>query len=225
MKKDLPDYSLYLVTDRRTARGRSLEEVVRDAVEGGVTVVQLREKDASTRDFLELAVGLKAVTGRSGVPLIINDRVDIALACRADGVHLGQDDMNCRVAREIVGSRRIIGVSVSSVEEAVEAEANGADYLGVSPIFDTPTKTDTPPATGLDGLSGIRRAVRLPLVAIGGINLANAAAVIRHGADGIAVVSAIMANPEPRSAARTLKLAIADGRRSRAACRREETVR
>jgi len=207
-----PDYTLYLVTDRRTACGRDLEDVVREGIEGGVTMVQLREKGASARDFLERAMALRAVTSRFGAPLIINDRVDIALACRADGVHLGQDDMKCRQAREIVGSRRIVGVSVSTVEEALKAEANGADYLGVSPVYNTPTKTDTPPATGLDGLSRIRRAVQLPLVAIGGITVANAAAVIRAGADGVAVVSAIVASPEPRAAARALRLAIADGR-------------
>lgn len=215
MNKITPDYTLYLVTDRAAARGRSLEDVVHEAIEGGVTMVQLREKNAATNEILELAMALRAVTARSGVSFIINDRVDIALACGADGVHVGQNDMKCSVARKIVGPGRILGVSVSTVQEAQDAEADKADYLGVSPIFDTPTKRDTPPATGLDGLKRIRAAVRLPLVAIGGISAANAAAVIRSGADGLAVVSAIVANPEPRSAARALRLAIAKGRESK----------
>jgi thiamine-phosphate pyrophosphorylase len=134
--------------------------------------------------------------------------VDIALACRADGVHLGQEDMPCAFVRRIVGKKMIIGVSVSSVEEAVAAEADGADYLGVGPIFTTLTKADALPATGLDVLRRIRHAVRFPLVAIGGIASKNAGDVIRAGADGVAVVSAIVANPDPRSAAREIRSAM-----------------
>ncbi len=210
------DYTLYLVTDRRLAGGGSLEEIVGESVRGGVTVVQLREKKICSRDFVELARALKRKLDRVKTPLIINDRLDIALACGARGVHLGQDDMDCKTARLIAGPEMIIGVSVSRVEEAVQAMTDGADYLGVSPVFDTATKTDTPPATGLEGLRNIRRSVGLPLIAIGGINARNAAEVVENGADGVAVVSAIMASAEPCEAARSLRLAVAEGRANRA---------
>jgi len=201
----MPDYSLYLVTDETLAGARGVEAVVRAAVEGGVSVVQLRAKAAAGRAFLEQVLRLAAWLRQRGVPLIINDRVDIALACDADGVHVGQDDLPCADVRRLVGPNRIIGVSVSTVAEALQAQRDGADYLGVSPVFATPTKPDAPPAAGLDGLAAIRSAVRLPLVAIGGISEQNAAAVIRAGADGIAVVSAIMAAVDPAAAARALR--------------------
>ena len=206
------DLTLYLVTDRGLARGRSTAEVVREAVAGGATVVQLREKDVSTRAFLDEALELKRLLGPLGVTLVVNDRLDVALACGAAGVHLGQDDLPCAVARRIAGPDVVIGVSVGTPGEARRAEANGADYLGVSPVFDTPTKTDAPRATGLDGLAAIRAATRLPLVAIGGLNVSNAADAVRAGADGIAVVSAIVAAADPRAAASALREAIRRGR-------------
>lgn len=199
------DYSLYLVTDRGLAQGRPLSEVVRQAVEGGVTVVQLREKQASGRAFLEEAWRLKELLAEYRVPLIINDRLDIALAVDADGVHLGQDDLPLEVGRALLGPAKIIGISVNTVAEAQAAAAGGADYLGVSPVFETPTKTDTPPAVGLEGVARLRAAVEIPLVGIGGIHPANAGAVIRAGCDGVAVVSAIMSAPDPRQAARALR--------------------
>jgi len=205
------DYSLYLVTDRSLALGRGMVEVVAAAVQGGVTVVQIREKGTGTREFLALAQALKALLDPSGIPLIVNDRLDLALACDAAGVHLGQEDMPCDIARRVLGPKRLLGVSVSDPEEARRAEAEGADYLGVSPVFDTPTKRDTPRATGLDGLRRIRAATALPLVAIGGLSAANAAAVMAAGADGIAVVSALMSAPDPRVAARELRNAIGQG--------------
>ena len=206
MKKDRKiDFTLYLVTDRPLARGRPLEKIVSESVAGGVTVVQLREKNATTREFVTQALLLEKTASELGVPLIINDRVDVALACRAAGVHLGQSDMDCALARRIVGKELIIGVSVSSVEEAVAAEAQGADYLGVGPIFATSTKADALPATGLGLLSDIRRAVGLPLVGIGGINRENAGDVIRAGAGGVAVVSAVISSAEPRAAALALR--------------------
>lgn len=176
-----------------------------EAVRGGVTVVQLREKELGDVDFLRQAIVLKELADRMGVPLIINDRLDIAMACGATGIHLGQEDMGCAQARKIAGEQLVIGVSVSTPEEAMKAEFDGANYLGVSPVFSTPTKTDTPGPAGLDGLRKIREKVRVPLVGIGGISVANAADVIRSGADGIAVVSAIMASQDPCMAARSLR--------------------
>lgn len=208
------DYSLYLVTDRRSARGRSTPEVVRAAVAGGVTCVQLREKTGTTREFIEDALAVSGFLKASRVPMIINDRLDVAQAVEADGVHLGQNDMPLATARRIVGNSMLIGISAESLRDAVDAARGGADYIGVSPIFDTPTKTDTAPALGLEGLSAIRRVVTIPLVAIGGLGVQNAAEVIRHGADGVAVVSAIVSADDPRKAAGNL---LAEIRRARQA--------
>ncbi len=199
------DYSLYLVTDRGLARGRPTLDIVRAAVEGGVTCVQLREKECSTLDFIEQALTIKDFLKAKGVPLIINDRVDVALAIEADGVHLGQTDMPLAIAKKIIGNSMIIGISAESLEDAVAAEKGGADYLGVSPIYATPTKTDTAPPLGLAGLRTIREAVRLPLVGIGGLNRDNSAAVIENGGDGVAVVSAIVAADDPAAAAGNIK--------------------
>ncbi len=201
----MPDFSLYLVTDRSLAHGRSTVDIIRAAVAGGATCVQLREKHASTRDFLNEAKAVRALLAGSGVPLIINDRIDVALAVNAEGVHLGQTDMPIADARRIVGKSMLIGISAECVEDALRAEAEGADYVGISPVFATPTKTDTAPALGLSGVAAIRAKVSLPLVGIGGIGPANAAEVIRAGCDGIAVVSAIVAAPSPRDAAADLK--------------------
>jgi thiamine-phosphate pyrophosphorylase len=214
MTKRQIDYSLYLVTDRSLSRGRSTLEIVRAAVRGGVTCVQLREKTCSTREFIEEALKLKAFLDSSGVALIINDRVDVALAVAADGVHLGQSDMPLAAARAIVGESMVIGISAESLRDAVEAESGGADYLGVSPIFATPTKADTAAPLGLEGLQAIRRAVKIPLVGIGGLNRGNAAEAVRRGADGVAVVSAIVAAEDPEQAARDLKREIDTARRA-----------
>jgi thiamine-phosphate pyrophosphorylase len=207
------DYSLYLVTDRELARGRTTVDIVAAAVRGGVTCVQLREKKCSTLDFIEQALALKTVLESARVPLIINDRVDVALAVEADGVHLGQTDMPLTHAKRIVGESMIIGISAESLEDAIEAEKNGADYLGVSPIYATPTKTDTAPPLGLEGLQAIRNSVRIPLVGIGGLNQSNSAAVIRSGADGIAIVSAIVAADDPAAAAGDLIQTIIEARK------------
>ena len=200
-----PDYSLYLVTDSDLSRGRSLLDVVRAAVEGGVTCVQVREKTVSARDYLERLSAVRALLRERGVPLFVNDRVDIALAVEADGIHLGQTDMPLVLAKRIAGDRLIIGVSCEDPQDAIDAERGGADYVSVSPVFATPTKADTAPALGLDGVRAIRAAVRLPVVTIGGINKTNAADVIRAGADGICVVSAIVAAPDPCAAAASLR--------------------
>lgn len=203
--KSTIDYRLYLVTDRFLSGGRSLEEIAANGIAGGVGIVQLREKDLGTRDFIELAFAVREVVRRFGVPLVVNDRVDVALACGADGVHLGQEDMECRLARRILGPDAIVGVSVINLDEALRAEAEGADYLGVGPLFPTATKPDAPPPIGLSCLADMRAAVRIPLVGIGGIKGDNAGEVIRSGADGIAVVSAIVSAPDPEAAAGALR--------------------
>ena len=212
MNKQNIDYSLYLVTDRELARGRSTVEVVKAAVSGGVTCIQLREKDCSTLEFIEQARAIKNFLEEREVPLIINDRLDVALAVGADGVHLGQKDMPLEMARKIAGSSMLIGISAESVQDAVEAENGGADYLGVSPIYATPTKTDTAPPLGIQGLREIKNRVKIPLVGIGGLNNSNAAEVIRNGADGVAVVSAIVAAEDPETAAMNLKQIINEAR-------------
>jgi thiamine-phosphate pyrophosphorylase len=214
MKLQDIDYSLYLVTDRGLSRGRSNIEIITAAVRGGATVVQLREKDCSTREFIEQSLTIKEFLKDHSVPLIINDRVDVAQAIKADGVHLGQTDMPLGLAKKILGESMIIGISAESVQDAIEAEKGGADYLGVSPIYATPTKSDTAPALGLEGLRQIRKAVNLPLVGIGGLNTETAADVIRNGADGVAVVSAIVAADDPETAAKDLKKIILGARQA-----------
>lgn len=197
--------SLYLVTDSAIAAGADLVKVVLDAVRGGVTMVQLREKNSSTKDFLHLALRLRSALSGTDVPLIINDRIDIALACEADGVHIGQSDMPYGYARKLLGPDKIIGLSVENLAQVENANSLDVDYIGVSPVFATTTKTDTATPFGLDSLE---RAVRMsvhPVVAIGGINSSTAAEVMRCGADGIAVVSAIIASQDPCGAARRLK--------------------
>ena len=208
-----PDYSLYLVTDSDLSLGRPLAQIVRAAVDGGVTCVQVREKACSTREYIEQLMPVRALLRERGVPLFVNDRVDVALAVEADGIHLGQTDMPLCMAKQIAGDRLLIGISCESPEDAVEAERGGAAYVSVSPVFATPTKTDTAPALGLDGVRAIRAAVRLPVVTIGGISAANAAAVIRAGADGICVVSAIVAASDPCAAARSLRRIVEEARR------------
>jgi len=201
----MADFSLYLVTDRSLARGRALADLVREAVAGGVTCVQLREKQLDTRTFVAAARELRAALRPLGIPLIINDRVDVARAAEAEGVHVGRHDMTLADARRLGPPSWIIGVSAESAADAVRAERDGADYIGVSPVFSTPTKTDTAPPLGLDGLRDIRALVRTPLVAIGGIHAGNARGVVRAGADGLAVVSAIVAADSPRAAAAELR--------------------
>lgn len=200
----MPISGLYLVTDRGLCGTRPLEEVVRAALDGGATCVQLREKDVTTRFFLEEAGRLKKLLSDYGVPLIINDRLDVALTVEADGVHVGQDDMPYEAARRLMGPKAIIGLSVESWEDVERARDMDVDYLGVSPIFETPTKTDTKGSWGLEGLARIRAYTRLPLVAIGGLNASNAEAAVLAGADSIAVVSAICAAPDPLKASRDL---------------------
>ncbi len=192
---------LYLVTDRGLCGDRPLEEVVFSAVRGGVSCVQVREKDMPLDLFTEQAKRIKKLIKPFNVPLIINDSVEVALASGADGVHIGQSDMPFAEVRKLLGKKAVVGLSVETWEDVENAQGLDADYLGVSPVFDTPTKTDTKGAWGLAGLSRIKAYSRHKLVAIGGINIRNAADVIRAGADSIAVVSAICAAPDPYEAA------------------------
>jgi thiamine-phosphate pyrophosphorylase len=199
------DYSLYVITDRRTAGGRPLVEVVQAAINGGATVIQLRLKESSTREMLSLGRQLHELTRRVGLPLIVDDRVDVALALQAEGVHLGQEDMPAEVARRLIGPDRILGVSARSVAEAKEAEAAGADYLGVGDIFGTTSKPDAGAPIGLERFAEIVSSVSIPVVGIGGITLENAALVMQSGAAGVAVISAVIGAPDPEAAARRLR--------------------
>jgi thiamine-phosphate pyrophosphorylase len=202
------DYSLYLVTDAGLSGGRTHAQVVEAALRGGVTVVQYREKSGSTLKMVEVARVLRALCARHGVPFIVNDRIDVALAVDADGVHVGQDDMPAGLARTLIGKHKILGVSAGSPEEARAAEAEGADYIGASPIFATPTKPDAPRPMGIEGLRRLAEAVAVPVVAIGGINVENASQMITAGAAGVAIVSAIVAADDVEAAARALRVAV-----------------
>jgi thiamine-phosphate pyrophosphorylase len=200
------DLLLYLCTDRVLSLGRPITEAVEEAVAGGVTMVQLREKAASTGEFYRIALEVQAITRRFHVPLVINDRLDIALAVGAEGLHIGQSDLPLSAARRLGGTTLFIGVSVSTVKEALDAQAAGADYLGVGAVYPTGSKADAGEAIGLEGLAGIRAAVGIPVVAIGGVNGANAAAVMGTGVAGIAVISGILSRPDIRAAARNLRM-------------------
>lgn len=208
---------LYLVTDRGLCGKKSVEDVVHQALRGGAVCIQLREKDVSTRFFVEEARKIKAIAGRFQAPLIINDSIDVALACGADGVHIGQDDMPYAEARRLMGSKAIIGLSVETWDDVVRAEELDVNYLGVSPIFSTPTKTDTKGSWGIEGLARIKAYSRHSLVAIGGLNEANAKEAIMAGADCVAVVSAICAAPDPLRASREINDIIQDALKSRVA--------
>ncbi len=196
---------LYLVTDSELCRGRTLSDVVAAAVRGGVTCVQLREKDLNTREFVARSQALKSLLAPLHIPLVINDRVDVAIACQADGVHLGQSDMPVDLVRKILPPHVFIGLSVENDRDIAQAIDLPVDYLGISPVFATPTKTDTQTPWGLMGLQRARAMTSLPLVAIGGIHVGNAFQVIHCGADGLAVVSAICAAEDPAAAATELR--------------------
>lgn len=206
MDKQRIDYTLYLVTDRRLMSSRTVEESVERAVAGGASVVQLRERDCTSREFYELAVRVRKITAPKNVPLIINDRIDICLAADADGVHLGQKDLPCREARRILGADKLIGVSAALPEEARQAQADGADYLGVGAVFPTGTKSDTRPVTP-EIIREIRAAVTIPFVVIGGINAENIGELYGLGINGAAVVSAVVAREDVTSAARIMRRA------------------
>ena len=205
----LPFPLLYLVTDRDLALGRPLLEVVSQAVEGGVTIVQIREKTLSTKAFIEEALEIQAYLKTRGIPLLINDRVDIALGIGADGVHLGQSDMPYPMARNLLGPTALIGLSVDTQEELLRAESFDVDYLGIGPVYPTNTKTDHKGFFwGTEGLRWARSHSRHRLIAIGGINEKNAFEIAQTGVDGIAVVSAIVSAQNPREAASRLRSAL-----------------
>ncbi len=198
------DYTLYLVTDSQFLKGRSLVDEVVRAVEGGVSIVQLREKNLSSRAFYELALALKTKLSLLNTPLIINDRLDIALAVDADGLHLGQEDLPISAARSLLGSGKIIGISASTLAEAIQGKNEGADYLGLGPIFATTTKNDAAIPTGTGLIRHVKRILDLPVVAIGGINTGNIALVKAAGACGAAVISALMGSNDVEKAARKM---------------------
>lgn len=196
---------LHLVTDRNLSLGRDLLEIVQAAIQGGVSVVQLREKECATREFVELGRAVSTLLQQTSVPLIINDRVDVALAIGASGVHIGQSDMSYADARRLLGPDAIIGLSVESEAHALVAEKLDVDYLGLSPVFVTSTKSELKEQLGLEGIASIRRISHHRLVAIGGIDSENISAILKSGADGVAVVSAICSAPDPLQATRQIK--------------------
>ncbi|ALB44359.1 thiamine-phosphate synthase [Clostridium beijerinckii] len=198
------DYSIYLVTDRDLMSTETLEEAVEKAIIGGCTLIQLREKDCSSLDFYNTAVRVKEITDKHNIPLIINDRVDIALAVDAAGVHVGQSDIPAAIVRKVIGNDKILGVSTGSVNEALEAEKNGADYLGVGAMYSTGTKKDAD-STSMDELRKIRENVSIPIVVIGGINKDRVKDFKGIGIDGLAIVSAIIAKEDITTAAKELK--------------------
>ncbi len=197
-------HGLYLVTDRRLCGGKPLEEVIVKAVQGGVAYVQLREKDVSTRFFVEEAKRIKKLLEPYKVPLIINDRIDVALACGADGVHIGKEDMSYEIVRQLMGPKAIIGLSVETWKDVEASQKLNVSYIGVSPVFSTPTKTDTKGVWGVEGLAKIKAFSCHPIVAIGGINESNVREVVKAGADCIAVVSAICTADHPEEATRRI---------------------
>jgi thiamine-phosphate pyrophosphorylase len=209
------DLSLYLVTDQGLSMGRTHEFIVEQAVKGGVSMVQLREKDISSRDFFHSALSLKNLLKPFNIPLIINDRLDIALAVNADGLHIGQSDIPYNIARKILGPDMIIGLSVENILQAKEANNFDVDYIGISPVFSTNTKTDTSLPLGLEGVREIATFTNHQTVAIGGINISNAAEIIANGADGLAVVSAIVSHNKPEIAAAELRSIIDEQKRKK----------
>ncbi len=206
------DYSLYVITDRALAKGRSHTDVAREAIAGGANVIQLRDKDATTLELCTIGVAIKEITSRAGATFIMNDRLDVALAVDADGVHLGQDDMPTIAARKILGGK-ILGVSVENPEQAARAEAEGADYVAIGPIYEArASKADAGPPVGAHAITAIRKATRLPIIAIGGIKIGHAAEVMQAGADGIAVISAVISAPDISVAARDFRKRIGEAR-------------
>lgn len=198
------NYSLYLVTDRKILKNISLPNAVEQAIKGGITIVQLREKSISSKEFYELSLEVKEITSKYNVPLIINDRIDIAILVDADGVHLGQQDIPVIEARKILGKNKIIGLSASKINEAEKGVIDGADYLGIGAIFPTKTKLDAK-ENNIENLKNIKREINIPIVAIGGINQENIIEVSRTGVAGAAMVSAILGNNNIEDVTKNIK--------------------
>jgi thiamine-phosphate pyrophosphorylase len=196
---------LYVITDEEIAGGLSHADIARRAIAGGADVIQLRDKVCGSMDLVRIGRVIREITRKTGAIFIVNDRLDVALACGADGVHLGQDDLRAGVARQIAPQGFIIGVSVGTLEEAIRSEQEGADYLALSPVFSTASKYNAGPGHGLGILQKIRRNVSIPIIAIGGINTGNVNDVIAAGADGVAVISAVVGSPDITAAARQLR--------------------
>ncbi len=205
MKWGAVDWTLYLVTDSRLVGHRPLSEVVAAAIRGGAGVVQYREKSLNTRLMVESAAILQRVCRQLGAVFFVNDRLDVALAVDADGVHLGQNDMPVRLARRLLGREKLLGVSIQDTRTMDDAVNEGADYLSLSPVFATPTKPDHEEPLGLERVRALAGRSPLPVVAIGGINRTNVAAVMRAGVHGVCVISAVLGAPDPEQAARELK--------------------
>tara|TARA_B110000879_G_C11182547_1_gene519214 strand:+ start:1542 stop:2186 length:645 start_codon:yes stop_codon:yes gene_type:complete len=200
------DYSLMYVTDDSITDDTAFFKILEDALKGGASIVQLREKSGNTRSFYNRALKAKTLCHAYRIPLIINDRIDIALAADADGVHIGQTDMPYSKARALLGATKIIGLSVSNTEQAIEAENLKVDYIGISPIFNTATKkSDLAPSLGIEGLKMIRPLFSKPIVCIGGIHQNNVADIIKNGANGVAVISAISKAKYPEKETKNLK--------------------
>jgi thiamine-phosphate pyrophosphorylase len=206
---------LYVITDEDLAGGLPHAVIAEQAVAGGAGVIQLRDKTCSLRDLVRAGREIGLITRCAGATFIVNDRFDVALACGADGVHLGQGDLRCDTVRQIAPVGFIIGVSVGSIEEALDAEQGGADYVALSPVFSTGSKKDAGPGQGLDMLRAICDSVRIPVIAIGGIDLENAGSVINAGAEGIAVISAVVSQPDIPAAARRLAAVVAARKQAR----------
>jgi thiamine-phosphate pyrophosphorylase len=213
------DWRLCFIADAEASAGKGMLNLIAEAVAGGATLVQLRAKTWRSRDLFEAGLEARRLLKARHIPLIINDRADIALAVGSDGVHLGQEDLPAREARRILGKGKIIGVSASTVAEALSAEEGGADYIGAGPVFSTSSKGNLPPFVGIKGIRKIRAAVKIPVLAIGGITAANAGRVISAGADGVAVISAIARSSDPRRAASELIETIGKVRKRRLAPR------
>jgi len=203
------NFRLYVVTDRHEATGRDLEEIVAAAAQGGAGAIQLREKDLSARDLYALGARLRAALSPYGVPLLINDRLDVALALDAAGVHLAGHSLPTAVARRVLGTGKLLGVSTHSVEEARCAAADGADFIVFGPVFTTPSKVAYGPPQGLQHLRTVVRAVHIPVIAIGGIDHTNLPQVVQAGAYGVAMIRAVLAAPDPYTATQQLRAALA----------------
>jgi thiamine-phosphate pyrophosphorylase len=203
-------YDLYVITDEAIAGGLTHAEIAQRAILGGADVIQLRDKACGCRELYRIGRALRTITMKTGTVFIVNDRLDVALACGADGVHLGQDDIRVDVARQIAPPGFIIGISVGTVDEAVRAEEEGADYIAISPVFSTASKNDAGPGRGLDIVREIRRRVSVPVIAIGGINLENVCEVIAAGADGVAVISVVVGSRNIIATARELSKRVSE---------------